>query len=106
MLGFTVTAGAYGLQGDGSGNIVQMFAPTGIRTQILTVNSTIIDMSKDVMWEIYSPTACKVKILPTNAKGTYPNLTIPVTTRIQRGVNKSTPFINFTGCTNGELLRQ
>lgn len=95
------------LPDDGGGTKIQLFAPNGMQSQLLTINSVTIDMTRNHMWLLYSPTACKVRYHPTAIKSSsYIAVTIPVTTFINRGVHKSTPFITFSGCTNGELQRE
>ena len=90
---------------DGAGQKVQNFAPDGGKTLLLTIASTPVDMTGDLGWQLYSPTACKYRLMPTAVKAGSA-LTVPVTTSIERRVNSATPFLNFTGCTNGELQRQ
>jgi hypothetical protein len=93
------------LSKDGNGNIVQGAAPDGLLSQTLTINSATIDMSSNLWWGLYAPTACKVRLMPTTAKGAYPTFTAPVNTLTQRYINRNTPFVNFSGCTSGELQR-
>lgn len=87
---------------DGGGQKLQGFAP-GKRSQALTVNS--VTTSGDIGWSVYSPTACKFRAMSTATKAGV-QFTIPVNTTIERRVNVSAPFINFSGCTSGELQRQ
>lgn len=94
------------LQKDSNGYVMQGAAPDGTLSQTLTVNSVTIDMSSNLWWGLYAPTACKVRLMPTTAKASYPTFTAPINTLTQRYINKLTPFVNFSGCTNGELQRQ
>lgn len=84
---------------------IQGAAPNGYLSQVLTVNSTTIDMSSNLWWGMYAPTACKFRLLPTTAKAAYPAFTMPATTLTGFLVNKNTKFVNFSGCTSGELYR-
>ena len=93
------------MEKDRNGNIVQGFAPNGTLSQTLTVNSVFVDMSDSLYWNLYAITACKLRITPTAAKASYPTFTAAVNTNVGRFVNRNTPFVNFTGCTNGELQR-
>lgn len=105
LMSFVVSAFA-GMLADGGGRVVPTIAPDGNQSQTLTLYSTIIDMTKNVRWILFSPTACKARILPTNAKGTKPAFTIPQNTFVERGVHRDSVFVNFSGCTLGELQRQ
>jgi hypothetical protein len=91
---------------DGRGVTIQGAAPNGLLSEILTVASKTI--SKVLYWEVYNPATdgCKWRTMPTAAKGAYPQFTIPVATAKGYIVNKATPFVNFSGCTNGQLLQQ
>lgn len=100
------TAFANGLlEKDRNGYMVQAFAPDGTLSQTLTVNSIFVDMSDSVYWNLYAPTACKIRITPTAAKGAYPVFTAAANLNTGKAVNRKTPFVNFTGCTDGELQR-
>lgn len=94
------------IQTDGQGQAIQGGAPNGFLSQLLTVNSTTVDMTNNIYWSLYSTTACKYRIMPTTAKGVYPAFTIPASERVSFVVNQNTKFINFSGCTSGELSRQ
>jgi hypothetical protein len=90
---------------DGTGQKLQGFAPDGRKSSALTVGSTVKDMTSDVKWSAYTPTACKFRLQSTATKAGAA-YTLPASAVTERVVNQSTPFINFTGCTSGELLRQ
>ena len=94
------------LERDHNGSVLQGGAPNGLLSQTLTVYSTTVDARGSIWWALYPPTACKVRLMPTSAKGAYPQFTAPVGVTISRYVNKATPFINLSGCTDGELQRQ
>lgn len=92
-------------QGNGNAVAVQEFTPNGKFDVLLTVNKqTVYDMREFIKWSIYSP-ACKFRVMSTTTKaGGW--RTVPATTYIIRGVHQETPFLNFTGCTAGEVQRQ
>lgn len=93
------------LERDADRNVIQGPAPNGLLSQILTVNSTTIDMSKTTWWGLYAPTACKYRLMPTSAKGAYPQFTVPEAQTTSMLVNRNTKFVNYSGCTSGELSR-
>jgi len=82
------------------------FAPNGNKTQSLTVNSTTINMTTDTAYSILATTGCKARLMPTSAKGTIKQFTPTVGVWNTADRNKLTPFLNLSGCTNGELRRQ
>lgn len=81
------------------------FAPNGKKDVALTVNSTTVDMRLDNGWATWTPTACSYRTMSTATKAGLTR-TLPANTYNQRYVNSKTPFINFSGCTSGELQRQ
>ena len=84
---------------------VQMAAPNPYESQLLTVYSTTIDVSANIGWVLYSPTACKFRVLPTSAKSTFPAFTAPALATTSQAVHTNTKFANFSGCASGELSR-
>jgi hypothetical protein len=109
MLGvssISVAADKGKIEKDGNGIAAQGAAPNPTLSQVLTVVSTTL--SKDILyWELYNPAAagCKFRLMPTAAKGAYPQFTIP--SGESKGYIKSkATFVNISGCTNGELLQQ
>lgn len=106
LLGVTCVAYAdRQLQVDGRSQTVQGFAPDGKKSQALTVYKTTVNMSNDIAWNIYAGAACKFRVMSTTTVVGMTS-TLPISTRsMVYGVNKNTPFINFTGCTSSELLR-
>lgn len=90
---------------DLTGQKLQGFAPDGRKTVSLTVVSTPVDNTSDVKWSVYTPTACKFRLQSTATKA-GPTLTLAANATTEKTKNSSTPFTNFTGCTNGELTRQ
>lgn len=103
-----LSAGAAGLgymERDGSLAEVQGPAPHASVSQILTVNSTTIDMTGRLWWELYPPVSgCKYRIMPTAVKGSYPQFTAPAGAATGYNVNRSGGgFLNYSGCTLGEL---
>lgn len=86
---------------------IQGAAPNASLSQILTIASTTIDVSENLWWGLYAPTACKYRLMPTSAKGSYPQFTAPADIETSRVINRaSTKFLNLSGCTLGELSRQ
>lgn len=94
------------LEKDLNFNVIQADAPNGMLSQQLTVNTATVDLTNSLWWELYSPTACKYRIMDTSDKTGHPQFSTATAERIQHHVNKATPFLNLSGCTNGELLRQ
>ena len=93
---------------DTSKTPVQAFAPDGTLSATLTVNSTWKSMAGKLYWLINVPTVatCKVRLAPTQAKGAYPQFTVPAATPTGRGVNPATLFVNYSGCTDAEYQVQ
>lgn len=87
---------------------IQTFAPNGILTRLLTVNSTTIDLSLYSMFGVYTPaaTTCFMRMMPTTAKGAHVAATVPVTTWTIRAKNPATPYLNVSGCTAGYVQIQ
>jgi hypothetical protein len=90
---------------DLAGTKLQGFAPNGNKTTSLTVYKQTVNMSEDIAWRAYTPTACKFRSMSTTTQRGATQ-TLPANTATNMVVNTTTPFINFTGCTNGELQRQ
>lgn len=91
---------------DSNNNPVQGVAPDSAKISLLTVASTTIDMTDDLWWGLYTPTACKYRIMDTSAVAGHNQQTAPVNTLTSRYLKRGSGFINFSGCTNGELQRQ
>lgn len=89
-------------QRDARANPVQFFAPDGGKTQKLTVNKTAIDMSGSVVYATYGTSACISYLSATStASGTASQIPASTaSTAVVRGVNSTTPFIVYSGCTN------
>lgn len=86
---------------------IQGFAPNGSLGQTLTVNSVTVDMTGSLAYGLYAPsTGCKVRSMATSAKGTNLQRTVLDSQWTVRVVNRATPFVNFSGCTSGELAIQ
>lgn len=99
-------AGTGMLEKDLNGYAIQGGAPNGELSQTLTVASTTVDGTGSIWWALYAPVDCKVRIMPTTAKSTYPQFTAVGGVLTSRLVNRTTAFINFSGCAGGELQRQ
>jgi len=93
---------------DGQGQKIQAFAPDMSKTSFLTVYSTLINISNDLRWNVYTPTACKFRVLSSATKiGTA--LTLPANSFTEQVINRNSSvykFFNSTGCANAELKRQ
>lgn len=96
---------ASSLEEDGSGNILQGgFAPDGRLSQKLTAASTTIDMTGRVASSIMAPSSgCKVRKMPTSAKGTYPQTTVLDSQYVIRHINKKAAFHNYSSCADAEV---
>jgi len=90
---------------DGKGIRVNQFAPSGKKSVELTVASQNINHADDIAVEIYAPTACIFRLQSTATKQGI-KLTLPANVRIVRGVNAATPYINYSGCTSGQVQVQ
>lgn len=90
---------------DAKGTKVQGYAPNGKKSTALTVNSVTLNQANNVAWSVYTPTACKYRMMSTATKAGLTR-TIPVNSSITRYKNPATPFINITGCTSGEYDAQ
>ena len=83
---------------------VQVMAPDSRAETDLTVYSTVVDMKGRLMWQAFSPGACTFRIMTTATKVYAHPRTLPAATWLLRGVGQKTGrFVNFTGCTNGQL---
>jgi hypothetical protein len=104
---FLIACTAYGrdvLTRDNDRTKVPGLAPNATKSVFLTVNKQTVDMSEDIAYEVYTPTACKFRVMSTaTVKGT--THTLAANERNIRNVNIKSPFLNFTGCTSGEILR-
>jgi len=90
---------------DGQGMKIQGFAPSGKKSVQLTVNSQNINHSDDIRWSVYTPTACGFRLMSTATKVGIKH-TLPANAVTERAVNSATPYVNYSGCTNGELQVQ
>lgn len=97
---------ASSLETDGDKRQIQGAAPNGLYSQTLTAASTTVSMVDRLWWSVYSATACKYRLMPTTSKGSYPQFTVPADTPIGMVVNKSAMYVNYSGCTSGELSIQ
>lgn len=89
----------------GNGTIIQGPAPDGLLSQFLTVNSTTINMTDRIWWQVTSPVDCKYRLLPTATatKGSYPAFTITAGTPKSMVVHRNSRFVSYSGCALGEL---
>lgn len=108
IMAFATAALAGGfLEKDGSNqNVIQGFAPNGKKSVAIGVVSQGVDMRQDAAWQVYAGAACKFRLQSTATKvGVTNTLTNAARSQVFY-VNRATPFVNFTGCTSSELLRQ
>jgi len=90
---------------DGQGMKIQGFAPSGKKSVQLTVNSQTTNYTDDIRWSVYTPTACGFRLMSTATKVGIKH-TLPANATTERVVNSATPYVNYSGCTNGELQVQ
>lgn len=90
---------------DGQKTKIMVHAPVAGSEQILTVNSTTVDMSSNISWGIYSPVDCSYRTMSTATKAGIQK-TIPAGAWHVRGVREGSAFSNYSGCTGAQLERQ
>ena len=90
---------------DAVGAKVQGFASNGRGDVALTAKSVTVDMSNEIAWSAYVTGGCKFRTMTTATKAGMTR-TLPAATWMTRNIHPRSQFINFTGCTNGELQRQ
>ena len=84
---------------------IQGFAPNGLSSALLTVNSVTYDMSNYLGFSVTAPADCKIRLMATSSK------TGSISEPVYGGqwntlvTNRNTPFANFSGCTSGNLRR-
>ena len=95
----SVTANAAN-QGDGSllyqGTYVQGWSPNGLYSAVLTA-STTHDLTNFLAYGVYCAADCSVRLMPTSAKGSYPQFTVPAGGWFVAVKNIATPFVNVSG---------
>lgn len=78
--------------------VIQGFAPNGtLSTATTALISTTVDMSTYTAFALYCAADSKIRLMPTSAKGTYKQTTIPGGSYYVRIVNSATPFVNYSG---------
>lgn len=100
------TSFAAPLQKDSNGYPVQGFTPDDSKSISLTIYKQTVDMTNDLWWSLYSPTACKYRMMDSATVTGHKQYTITADSNTSRGKHSNFPFINFSGCTSGELQRQ
>ena len=81
------------------------FAPSGLRSVVLTLYSAWFDMTKYAAFSATAPADCKMRLAATQSKsGTvsepvYGNQWNTVV------VSSETPWVNYSGCASGVLRR-
>ena len=90
---------------DLSGQKLQFHSPDSSKNIALTVASRTVDMADDLSYSVYTPSACKFRVMSTATKAGSQKALL-AGGRLTLGVKAGSSFINFSGCTNGELDRQ
>lgn len=91
---------------DSDGTKAPIFSPDGRYVTLLTVNSTTTDLTSKFMYSVIGTAAtCKLRLMPTSAKGAYVSFPVPAAAWLTFAVNKNTPFVNLSGCTGGYLVQ-
>jgi len=85
---------------------IQGFAPNGLLSALLTVDSTTVNASNFLAISIYTPVAAKLRFMATTSKTGSISHTIAAGERLTFVVNRATPFINISGATGGDYLGQ
>lgn len=78
---------------------VQAHAVDGRLVQTLTGKSHILDATNWVSYGIYCASDAKLRSMPTSAKGSYKQLTVPGGSWYVRGRHIGTPFLNLSTAT-------
>lgn len=92
---------------DSQNHYTDAFSPDGTFSTLLTVNSTTIDMTNNFIYSVIGVAAtCKLRLMPTTAKGSYVAFPVAAASWSTYVVNPATPFANLSGCTAGYFLRQ
>lgn len=85
------------------------FSPNGTKVNGLTVNSANVNMINDREFMIDTPTACKMRLKRNSSVSNATVTQVSLRANTINGpfaVNRSTPFLNLSGCTNGTLVRE
>ena len=88
------------VQGDGAllyrGSYVQGFSPNGLYSTATGANATMHDLTNFLAWGVYCASDCKGRLMPTAAKGAYPQFTIVGGNWTVFVKNVATPFVNIS----------
>jgi len=112
LLTLTVTAAVAENQGDGSllyrGTYVQGWSPNGLYTTVVSVaRSATYNLTEFLAYDVYCPSDCKIRLMPTTTKGTYPQVTVLGGTWLGARVkNVATPFVNISSGSGGHEWQQ
>lgn len=91
---------------DAVGAKVQGFASNGREAADLTHVSQTVDMSNEIAWAVFSNrSTCKFRTMSTATKRGLTR-SVPASTWTTRNIHPLAPFVNFTGCRQGELEKQ
>lgn len=90
------------------GNVIQGAAWNGTKAANLTIASTIVNFTSDLVYSVYSPVDCYERWMPlsTSTKASYVQTPILAGQWQSAVINSATPFGNFSGCTGGKLKKQ
>lgn len=75
---------------------VQGFSPNGLYNSVTSTNATFHNLTNFLAYSFYCAADCKVRMLPTAAKGTYPAMTAIGGEWYTFVKNTATPFINIS----------
>jgi len=92
------------LQHDGGWQKLQdSIAPDPTKDFVLTVNSQNVDMSNNLRWRVYTPTACVYRVM-SSATVVGNKHTLLAGAFTQFNVNHATASVQvrYSGCANGE----
>jgi len=85
---------------------IQGFAPNGLYSGLLTVNSITIDGTTRMALDIYSPIDAKIRLMATTSKTGSVSHTLIGGQRTTIIINRATPFVNISGATGGDYMAQ
>ena len=101
MMASTAFAGGF-MPRDSDKVKAPLFSPDGTTAALLTIASTTTDVTNSFMYSVIGTAAtCKMRLMPTSAKGAYVAITVPAASYLTYAVNPATPFLNLSGCTGG-----
>lgn len=106
LLASAALAAKPNLPADRGGQKLQGLAPDARKGSALGVASVTVDMTDDVGYTVYVPgSGCKFRTMSTATRAGNQR-TVPAGAWLERRIGAGSAFINFSGCTSGELQRQ